>query len=87
MKRQEFGGKTRLIRVAILVLLRIALFGPFASADTVVATLVDAAEDALLQDLESQSSEDVEDILGRLSKWWGIVGVVLVAIIVLSVLL
>jgi hypothetical protein len=76
-----------LIRVVILVLLCLAVFGPIASADTVAATPVDAAEDGQLQELDAQTSQDVEDIQGGLSKAWGIVGVVLVVIIVLSVVL
>jgi hypothetical protein len=57
-----------------------------AATDAVAATPVDAAEDAQLQELEAQTSQNVEDIQGGLAKAWGIVGVVLVAIIVISVI-
>lgn len=73
------------IRVMILVLLSIAVLGPMASADMVSATPVDGGDDAQLQDLQAQTSQDVADIQGGLSQAWAIVGVVLVAAIVISV--
>jgi len=65
----------------------LVVFMPVVQADTVAPTAVDALEDVVLQQLDAQTSQVVEDIQGGLSETWGIVGVVLVALIAVSIIL
>ena len=77
----------KLIRSTLLVLICLMVFVPLTQADTVAPTAVDALEDVVLQQLDAQTSQVVEDIQGGLSETWGIVGVVLVALIAVSIIL
>ncbi len=77
----------KLLRSTLLVMMCLVVFIPVVQADTVAPTAVDALEDVVLQQLDAQTSQVVEDIQGGLSETWGIVGVVLVALIAVSIIL
>ncbi len=77
----------KLLRSTLLVMMCLVVFMPVVQADTVAPTAVDALEDVVLQQLDAQTSQVVEDIQGGLSETWGIVGVVLVALIAVSIIL
>ena len=77
----------KLLRSTLLVMMCLVVFMPVVQAGTVAPTAVDALEDVVLQQLDAQTSQVVEDIQGGLSETWGIVGVVLVALIAVSIIL
>ena len=77
----------KLLRSILLVMMCLVVFMPVVQADTVAPTAVDALEDVVLQQLDAQTSQVVQDIQGGLSETWGIVGVVLVALIAVSIIL
>ena len=77
----------KLLRSTILVMMCLVVFMPVVQADTVAPTAIDALEDVVLQQLDAQTSQVVEDIQGGLSETWGIVGVILVALIAVSIIL
>ena len=76
-----------LLKVFLMALICMPVFMPLAYADTVAPVPVDDLEDAGLQQLETQTSQEVENIQGGLSETWAIVGVVLVVFIVVGAIL
>lgn len=77
----------KLLKSTLLALICLMVFMPLVQAETVAPTAVDALEDVVLQQLDAQTSQTVEEIQGGLSETWGIVGVVLVALIAVSIIL
>lgn len=73
-----------LLKVFLVALICLPIFIPLAHADTVAPSPVDDLEDAELQQLAAQTSQEVKDIQGGLSQTWAIVGVVLVVLIVVG---
>ena len=75
---------SRTLGILLVALLCLTVFAPLVQADVVAPVPVDEAEDAQLQELETETAEKVEDVEGGLSQIWAIIGIVLVSLILIG---